>query len=233
MKKEFSKYFDHTLLNPSASLNDIKNFCKEANDLNVYSVCINPYWIQEVDTYLKKINSNIKICSVISFPFGLEKVLTKKDAIRHAVFWGSDEVDYVINQGKINNLDYIEGEMYTLSLQAHQLGLILNKDIKIKAIIETSNLTDEQIINIANRSKNTGVDFLKTSTGYSKRGASYKDISLLNMVLKDSNIKIKASGGIKTLEQVNKFIELGADRIGSSSSKNIILDYHKNIGEDL
>jgi deoxyribose-phosphate aldolase len=212
-KQELAKLIDHTLLKPDAKEDDIKKLCEEAIKYKFYSVCINPCYIELAKNFLK--NSDIKICTVISFPLGASTTTIKIIEALEAVKIGADEIDMVMNIGmfKSKKYDYIYEEISSIKK--------IIKDKILKVIIETAILNDEEKIKASEIVKKSGADFVKTSTGFSQGGATKEDILLIRKVVGD-NFGIKASGGIKSYEQAIELINAGATRIGSSSSVKII-----------
>lgn len=212
-KQELAKLIDHTLLKSDAKEDDIKKLCDEAIKYQFYSVCINPCYIELAKNFLK--NSDIKICTVISFPLGTSTTTTKIFEALEVAKIGADEIDMVMNIGmfKSKKYDYVYEEISSIK------NII--KDKILKVIIETAVLNDEEKIKASEIVKKSGADFVKTSTGFSQRGAKKEDILLIRKVVGD-NFGIKASGGIKTYEQAIELIKAGATRIGSSSSVKII-----------
>lgn len=212
-KNELARLIDHTLLKSDAKVDDIKKLCEEAIKYNFYSVCINPCYVKIAKDYLK--NSDIKICTVISFPLGASSTYIKIKEAEDAIINGANEIDMVMNIGmfKSNNYEYIYEEISSIKKT-------IGENI-LKVIIETSLLNDEEKLKACKIVKKSGADFVKTSTGFSQGGATKEDILLIRKTVGD-NFGIKASGGIKTYEQALELIKAGATRIGSSSSVKIV-----------
>lgn len=210
---KLAKYIDHTLLKPESSKSQIEKLCKEAIENDFKSVCINPSYITLAKSLLK--DSEILVCSVIGFPLGCmtteSKVFETKDAIEK----GADEIDMVINIGKLkdNDDDYNINEIREIKKACG--------DKVLKVIIETCLLTDEEKKKACEIIMKAGADFVKTSTGFSTSGATFADIKLFKEVVKDK-LLIKAAGGVKTHEDFLKMIELGANRIGTSSGVKLL-----------
>ncbi len=210
---ELNKYIDHTNLNRSATKEEIKKICEEAINYDFASVCIHPYYIEYVKELLK--GSDVKVCTVIGFPLGMNttdvKVYETKDALKR----GADEIDMVINVAALKNkdYDYVENEIQSIR--------DVVKDRVLKVIIEECCLTEEEIIKITNICNNCNVDFIKTSTGFDKGGATIKSVKLIKENKKEK-IGIKASGGIRDYETALEFIKNGATRIGASSGVKIM-----------
>ena len=210
---ELNKYIDHTNLKAYATFDDIKKLCEEAFFYNFKSVCVNPYYV----SYAKKLleNSEVRVCTVIGFPLGMNTMQTKLFEAKEAITNGADELDMVINVGalKDKNYDLVEKEIGFIREIAH--------DKILKVIVETCYLEEEEIITMTKICNSLGVDFIKTSTGYGSRGASNKDVLLMNEY-RDENLQIKASGGIKDYVKTRKLIKCGATRIGTSSGVEIM-----------
>ncbi|MEL3908132.1 MAG: deoxyribose-phosphate aldolase [Treponemataceae bacterium] len=216
MTTRFSKYFDHTLLKPTATEADILLVCEEANNYDFASVCVN---LTQVAYARKNLNADIKVCTVIDFPFGSSTASAKLMQVKDAAGLGAEEVDVVINIGKLleGAKEYCVAELKPICEYAHKNKML------VKIIVETCYLNEKQIKDACELVETSGADFIKTSTGYGTRGASYDDILLFKKYLKGKT-EIKASGGIKTLEQAKKFLSLGATRLGTSSAVKIIND---------
>lgn len=212
-KSKLARLIDHTLLKSDAKIDDIKKLCEEAIKYKFYSVCINPCYVKIANDFLKK--SDIKICTVISFPLGASSTYVKIKEAEDAIKNGADEIDMVMNIGmfKSNNYDYIHEEISSIKKTIG--GNIL------KVIIETSLLCDDEKIKASEIVKKSGADFIKTSTGFSQGGATKEDILLIRKTVGEK-IGIKASGGIRSFGQALELIKAGATRIGSSSSVKIV-----------
>lgn len=210
---EYNKYIDHTLLKSDATIDDIFLLCEEAKKYHFASVCVNPCFVPFAKSYLE--NSDVKVCTVVGFPLGATFTRTKVDEAMYAIKEGADEIDMVINIGmlKAHQYDYVQEEISLL--REVTMGYTL------KVIIETCLLTKEEIIKVSEIIKECKADFVKTSTGYSKGGATIDDVKLIKSVVKDET-GIKASGGIRTHEDMVNLIEAGATRIGTSSGTKIL-----------
>src|SRR5688500_6254356 len=208
-------YIDHTVLKPGTSLEDIQKLCNEAREYSFAAVCIPPYFVSNAYALLK--NSNIKIATVIGFPFGYNNYEAKFKEAEIAVRDGANELDMVMNIAAFKNGDYnyIKEEVQTILQVANKSNTIL------KVIIETGLLSDEEIIECCDLYTNYRVNFLKTSTGYAEKGASVESVSLMRKHLPE-HIQIKASGGIKTFEFADALIKAGATRLGCSASVAIV-----------
>ena len=204
-----NEYIDSTLLKSTSTKLEIEKLCMDAIKYNFATVCVNPCYVSLASKILN--DSLVKVCTVIGFPLGANttkiKVLEAEDAIK----CGADELDMVINVGllKDKNYDYVKSEI-------EELRKVV-KDKVLKIIIETCYLTEEEIIKMTEICNETGVDFIKTSTGFGSRGASFDDIEIINKY-KNDKLRVKASGGIRTKEDALKYIELGVSRIGTSNA---------------
>ena len=212
---ELNKYIDHTLLKPNAIETEIVTLCKEAKEYHFASVCVNPCNVALVKKELA--GSDVMTCSVIGFPFGTQTTEVKCAETEQALKDGANEIDMVINVGKLleGNLGYVEKEIASLASICH------THKAHLKVIVETCYLSEKDIANVCAAVEQAGADFIKTSTGYGSRGASLEDIALFKKYLK-KDTKIKASGGIRSREDALKYIEAGCLRIGTSSGIKII-----------
>lgn len=206
MNEEILKKVDHTLLKQIATMKDIEKICDDAIANNTASVCIPPVYVKQAKDYVK---GKMKICTVIGFPNGYNTTSTKVFETAQAVKDGADEIDMVINIGKVkeNNYEYISNEINKIKEACN--GKLL------KVIIETCLLTENEKIKLCEVVSNSKADYIKTSTGFSTAGATLEDIILFKNHIKNGK-KIKAAGGIKDFQDAQKFIEAGADRLGTS-----------------
>lgn len=206
MNEEILKKVDHTLLKQTATMKDIEKICDDAIANNTASVCIPPVYVKQAKEYVK---GKMKICTVIGFPNGYNTTSTKVFETAQAVKDGADEIDMVINIGKVkeNNYEYILNEINKIKEACN--GKLL------KVIIETCLLTENEKIKLCEVVSNSKADYIKTSTGFSTAGATLEDIILFKNHMKNGK-KIKAAGGIKDFQDAQKFIEAGADRLGTS-----------------
>ncbi|UKS53824.1 deoxyribose-phosphate aldolase [Mycoplasma feriruminatoris] len=214
MEIKLNKYIDHTLLKPDATKQEIINLCNQAIEYDFMSVCINPCWTSFCKDLLK--SSDVKITNVIGFPLGANKTETKVFETKQAILDGADEIDMVINISALKNKDYqlVLDDMIQVKKQA--------KDHVVKAIIETCLLTKDEIIKACELVVKANIDFVKTSTGFSKSGANIDDVKLMFEVVKNK-AKVKASGGIRTYSDAINMINAGASRLGTSGSVEIML----------
>lgn len=213
--KEFiGSIIDHTILKPDTTPADVIKLCNEAKANKFASVCINSCYVQTVHEQLK--GSGVKTCSVIGFPLGACATSVKAFEAKKAIEDGADEVDMVINIGmlKSGNIEYVKKDIEAVVQEAKGKALV-------KVIIETCLLTDEEKITACSISKESGADFVKTSTGFSKSGAKEEDVRLMRKTV-GNELGVKASGGIHSYEDAVRMVEAGATRIGTSSSLSII-----------
>lgn len=213
-----ASYLDHTNLKPQASRKDIEFLCTQAAELNMASVCINPSRVKLARDILA--GSNTAVGTVIGFPLGALPANIKWTQARQALQDGASELDMVINIGLVKDADYaaIENEIQTL------LSLKSESPFLLKVIVETALLEIDELKRMVQLISNCGVDFIKTSTGFSTRGVTMDDIRIINSV-KSPQLKVKASGGIKTLAFALELINAGVDRIGSSQGAELVQEY--------
>ena len=212
---ELNKYIDHTNLKNTATLKDIEKLCNEAIKYKFASVCIYPYYVPLAKKLLK--DTNVEVCTVIGFPTGESTKEVKVYEAIDAVEKGANEIDMVINISALKNkdYDYVKEEIEEVR------DAIDGKVLKI--IIETCLLTEKEIIKMTEICNETFVNFIKTSTGFSKEGAKVEDIKLINKH-KNEVLEIKASGGIRDIHTMEDMINAGATRIGTSSGVEIMND---------
>jgi deoxyribose-phosphate aldolase len=207
--RDWASLIDHTLLKPEASDRDIKHLCDEAARYRFASVCVNPIWVRTASCNLQ--GTGVPVCTVIGFPLGANLPDVKAYEARRAIFDGAREVDMVINVGALKSGDdcLVEHDIRSVVEAAHEYDAIC------KVIIETALLTDDEKVRACVAAKNAGADFVKTSTGFSKGGATVADVALMRRTV-GSELGVKASGGVKGLEDARKMVEAGATRIGAS-----------------
>lgn len=213
MTQNYASMIDHTLLKADATRDQIEKICEEAKNYEFASVCVNPTWVNLSSQLLA--NTNVKVCTVIGFPLGATTSEVKAFETKNAIDNGAQEIDMVINIGALKNKEYD----------------IVRDDIKavvdaangtlVKVIIETSLLTDDEKVKACELSVEAGADFVKTSTGFSTGGATSEDVALMRKTV-GPDIGVKASGGVRSLEDMKKMVEAGATRIGASSGVAII-----------
>jgi deoxyribose-phosphate aldolase len=210
---------DHTLLRPEATRADILQLCREARDYNFASVCVNPYWVPLAASQLG--GSEVKICTVVGFPLGATSTEAKVAETEDALRAGAQEIDMVQNIGALRGGDEqaVEEEVALVAAVCHRAGAIL------KVILETALLDDDQKTAACLLAKAAGADFVKTSTGFGPSGATVHDVELMRRVVGPA-MGVKASGGIRTLDDLNKMVAAGATRIGSSSGVKIVEAAH-------
>jgi deoxyribose-phosphate aldolase len=213
---EIASLIDHTILKPEATGDDIRRVCREALEYGFASVCINPYWLPLVAAELA--GSSVKVCTVVGFPLGAtttaSKVFETKDAIRS----GAQEIDMVLNIGALRSGDRetVQSDIAAVVEASHAAGAI------VKVILETALLDDAQKVTACELALAAKADFVKTSTGFSTGGATIHDIELMRRVV-GPDIGVKASGGIRALEDLRAMVAAGASRIGASASVKIVL----------
>lgn len=214
MSENLNKYIDHTLLKPEATEEQITVLCQEAAKYDFMSVCINPTWVSKAAALLAE--SDVKVCTVIGFPLGANTPEVKAYEANDAIKNGANEVDMVINIGALKGKDdeLVERDMRGVVEAAK------NRAVS-KVIIETALLTEEEKIRACEIAKKVGADFVKTSTGFSTGGATVEDVKLMRATV-GPEMGVKASGGVRSLEDALAFIEAGATRLGASSGVAIM-----------
>lgn len=210
---KLNKYIDHTLLKPDASQKQIVKLIEEAKEFDFASVCINPTWVAFAASELK--DSNVKVCTVIGFPLGANTTEVKVFEAKNAIENGADEIDMVINVGALKSQDFVLVEKDIREV------VRVSGDKVVKVIIETCLLTEDEKIQACEIAKKAGADFVKTSTGFSTGGATIADVELMKRTV-GSELFVKASGGVRSYEDVVAFVNAGADRIGASSGVEIM-----------
>ncbi|MBA3423739.1 MAG: deoxyribose-phosphate aldolase [Rubrobacteraceae bacterium] len=220
--REFAKMVDHTLLKPDAAEKDIRRICEEAAWHHFAAVCIPPCYVRLAAKELR--GTDVKVATVVSFPFGNDATAVKVAAVRDAILGGASELDVVMNVSRFlsGNFSYVAEE---LSSVTQEVGVVamnngLN-DAVVKVIIETAYLTDEMKRLAVQIVASSGADFVKTSTGFAPAGASPQDVSLLRKEAPEG-LAVKASGGIKTLKDAMEIVNAGASRLGMSASVSIM-----------
>lgn len=212
-REELASYIDHTLLKPEASREQIRAVCNEAKQYHFASVCVNPCWIPLIAGELK--GSGVSVCCVIGFPLGASLSSVKAFEAREAVAAGAQEIDMVINIGAVKSGGW---ELVREDIAAVNAA---KGTAKLKVIIETCLLTDEEKVRVCQIAKEAGADFVKTSTGFSTGGATVHDVELMRRTV-GPKMGVKASGGIRTLADALAMIEAGASRLGASAGVKII-----------
>ncbi len=216
-QKDILAKVDHTLLAQTATWEEIRQICNDGMRYETASVCIPPSYVEQAKNY---VGDRLKICTVIGFPNGYNTTAVKEFETKDALKKGADEIDMVINLGwvKDGRFDLVEKEIHTL------------KDVcggnVLKVIIETCLLTEEEKVKMCEVVTNSGADFIKTSTGFSTSGATFADVALFKEHV-GPQVKIKAAGGISSFADAEKFVELGADRLGTSRLVKIMKQNEK------
>lgn len=204
--QEMLSHVDHTMLKPFATWEDIKKLCEEAIEYHTASVCIPPSYVKAVhDAYGDKIN----ICTVVGFPLGYSVTEAKAAEVRQALSEGCSEIDMVVNIGDVKN-----GRFDKVAEEIRGLKEICGEHI-LKVIVETCYLTEEEKIALCKAVTDGGADYIKTSTGFGTGGATREDVELFKKHI-GPGVKIKAAGGVSTLEELEMFLERGCDRVGTS-----------------
>jgi len=211
-----ARMIDHTMLKPDATTDEITQLCAEAKQYHFASVCVNPGFVSLCSSLLK--GTDVKVCTVIGFPLGANTTEVKRLEAEQAIANGATEIDMVINVGQLKsgNYDYVFNDVNKVVLAAKAHRNVC------KVILETALLTDEEKVKACLICKKAGADFVKTSTGFSKGGATVGDIALMRKIV-GSAIGVKASGGIRSKEDAEAMIASGADRIGASASVKIVM----------
>lgn len=210
-----AKYIDHTILKPTTLVSDIEKLCEEAKQYGFAAVCVPPNFVKKARALTA--GSEVKVATVIGFPFGYSAVEAKIAEILLAIVDGADELDVVINISAIKNNDWL----YLADEINHIMPIIRSKDKVIKIIIESGVLTDEEIIKCCEIYGLAGIDYLKTSTGYAEKGATVEAVKLFRLHL-PANIQIKASGGIRDYAFAKQLVDAGATRLGCSAGVAIV-----------
>ncbi|PAT01850.1 deoxyribose-phosphate aldolase [Candidatus Izimaplasma bacterium ZiA1] len=207
-----NKMIDHTYLKAFGTSEEINTLLKEAKEYNFKSVCVNPFWVEHANLELK--GTEVLVCTVIGFPLGANTIESKAFEAKDAVNKGADEIDMVLNVGmaKEHNYDYIYNEVKNVKAACG--------DKTLKVILETCYLTKEEIEGVSKASIDAGADFIKTSTGFGTGGALVEDVKLMKSIAKDK--EVKASGGVRSKEDVDLMVKAGATRIGTSSGVKLM-----------
>ena len=211
-REEILSRVDHTLLKPEATWPQVKALCDEAMEYHTASVCINTCYVRQAAAYLA---GRVPVCCVVGFPLGAMDTASKCFEAKTAVANGADEVDMVINIGRLKNGEY-DAVREDIAAVKQAIG-----DKVLKVIIETCLLTDEEKEKMCDLVVEAGADFIKTSTGFSTAGANFHDVELMVKGV-HGRCKVKAAGGISTVEDMEKFLDLGADRLGTSRAVKLL-----------
>ena len=214
---DYAKYIDHTLLKAYASQLEIDKLLEEAKELHFKSVCVNPYYVAKAKQFLR--DTDVLVCTVIGFPLGQNTVDVKVFETEDAILNGADEIDMVINVAALKDCldDYVLDEIMAVKDACGPRTL--------KVILETCYLTDEEIVRASKICKEAGADFVKTSTGFGTGGATEKAVKLMRETV-GKDMGVKASGGVRTKEDMDKMIKAGANRIGASAGVKIMEEYN-------
>src|ERR671932_2387822 len=207
--RDWSSLVDHTLLKPEASDADIRRLCEEAAQYKFASVCVNPTWVKESACILR--GSGVPVCTVVGFPLGATLADVKAYETRRAIFDGAREIDMVINIGALKSGDdcAVEYDIRSVVEAAHAEGVL------VKTIIEAALLNEHEKVRACLAAKHAGADFVKTSTGFAKHGATVADVALMRRTV-GAEMGVKAAGGVKGIEDARAMVEAGATRIGAS-----------------
>ncbi|WP_314086077.1 deoxyribose-phosphate aldolase [uncultured Gemella sp.] len=208
-----NKYIDHTILKATASSTDVQKLCEEAIEHEFYSVCVNGCYVADAKHLLQ--GTDVKVAAVVGFPLGAMTTAAKVFEAKEAVENGASEIDMVINIAKLK-----DGEFKFVENEIRQIKEAIGDNV-LKVIIETCYLTDEEKVKACELSLAAKADFVKTSTGFGTGGATYEDIKLMKSVV-GNNAKVKASGGVRDKETAQKYVDLGAERLGTSSGIEIV-----------
>ena len=214
MEQNFARMIDHTLLKAEATKEQIEKLCAEAKQFSFASVCVNPTWVKYSSELLQ--DSDVLVCTVIGFPLGANTSAVKAFEAKDAIAKGAKEVDMVINIGALKNKKYdlVQADIEAV-VEAAKGGAL------VKVIIETCLLTEEEKVKACELAVAAGTDYVKTSTGFSTGGATAEDIALMRKTV-GPELGVKASGGVRSLEDMKKMVEAGATRIGASSGVAIM-----------
>ena len=211
-----SQLIDHTILRPDATRADIEKLCREARQHKFYSVCVNPTWVSLARQLLTR--SGVKVCCVAGFPLGAQLPETKAIEARAAIRQGAKEIDMVINVGALKSGD----DPLVLRDIRSVVEACREGSAKCKVILETCLLTNEEKARACKLAVKARADFVKTSTGFSTGGATAEDVALMNRIVREKKLGVKASGGIRSLADLRRMVEAGATRIGTSSGIKIL-----------
>lgn len=214
MAQQIANMIDHTLLKPESTKEQVEILCQEAKEYTFASVCVNPTWVAYAHELLE--GTQVKVCTVIGFPLGASTPEVKAFETKDAIANGATEVDMVINIGALKSGDDALVKRDMEAVVAASKGKALSK-----VIIETCLLTDEEKVKACKLAVEAGADYVKTSTGFSTGGATVADIALMRKTV-GPDIGVKASGGVRSLEDAQNMIEAGATRLGASSGVKIM-----------
>lgn len=216
---ELNRYIDHTLLKSSATEAEILQLCDEALKYNFYSVCVNSGYVPLAKQALGR--SNVKICSVVGFPLGAMSTESKIFEAKNAIDSGATEIDMVMNIGRLKSKNHV-AVLKDISAVKRAIGLT-----PLKVILEISELSKNEIVKACEICIDAKADFVKTSTGFSKSGATLTAVKIMKKTVRNQ-LKVKASGGIRDIETALKYIEVGVDRIGASAGVDMMNNQTSN-----
>ena len=221
--QSIAQLIDHTLLRPEAMHEDIRQLCREARENNFATVCVNGYWVPLAVSQL--VGSEVKVCAVIGFPLGAMSTEAKAAETEDALRAGAQEIDMVQNVGLLRGgeEEEVQEEIALIAAVCHRAGAIL------KVILENSLLTDDQKATACSLAKEAGANFVKTSTGFGASGATAQDVALMRRTVGPA-MGVKASGGIRTLDDLLKMLDAGATRIGASAGLKILESARATLG---
>jgi deoxyribose-phosphate aldolase len=228
--EELGKMIDYAILRPDASEEMVVKACEEARKWHFAALCVNPCWLPIAKEKLQ--GSDVKLCTVVGFPLGTNTKSVKIAEAKNAISLGADELDIVSNIGLFKSgkeRDFIEEIIAIVETSKMHSRTIRRGDIITKIIVECGYLSKEEIKQVATLLLESGADFIKTATGFGPRGSSLDDVRIIRSVV-GGTLRIKAAGGIKTLNDVISFLGAGADRIGTSSAVQIMEEYRRMVG---
>lgn len=213
--RNIARLIDHTILRPEATRSDVRQVCADALRFNFASVCVNSFWVPLVAAELK--GSDVKTCSVVGFPLGASASAVKVAETLSCLDEGALEIDMVMNIGALRGGEYgiVEADIRSVASVCHERGAI------VKVILETALLDSDQKAFACRLARQAGADFVKTSTGFAKTGATVQDVALMRLTV-GPDMGVKASGGIRTLEDLKSMVAAGATRVGASASVRIM-----------
>jgi deoxyribose-phosphate aldolase len=218
---DIAAYIDHTLLKPDATRKQVEELCAEARQHGFVSVCVNPYWVKLCSERLS--GSQVKVCTVVGFPLGADVTDVKAFETRRAIREGAEEIDMVINVGALKGgEDQVVYKDIRAVVEACEDGGAI-----CKVILETALLTDEEKVRACIASKRARADFVKTSTGFGPGGATAADVALMSRVVREAGMGVKASGGVRSLADLETMVRAGATRIGASAGVKILKELTK------
>lgn len=221
MKKDFNKYFENTTLDYDTNRGVVEKLLLDTIKYNFYGACVDGYYLPIACDYLE--NTDISIVTVCGFPLGTSGTNSKAAEVYEAIQDGAQEIDAMMNMAAIKDgkFDYVASEVTTLTEICH------SDNVKLKMILETAYLTDDEIIRLCEIGLNNNVDFIRDSSGFSKIGATARTVKIIKKVVGDE-IKIKASGHIRTLSQAKELIDAGADILGTDAAMQIMEEYMRS-----